>query len=84
MGEMVLAEVVMTATMLVLPPDAQEFELSVARSLYGAEAGDPLEYEDRTFRWIFETYLEGMQAHLRRAIRPSSDANMIHHERGEQ
>lgn len=84
LGEMVLAEVVMTATLLALSPDAQRFELDVARSLYGGDTDDSLQYEDSTFSWIFETYLEGLQVHLRRATRPSAGANMINHERGEQ
>jgi AcrR family transcriptional regulator len=84
LGEMVLAEVVMAATLLVLSPDAQRFELDVARSLYGSDTDDSLQYEDKTFSWIFETYLEGLQVHLRRATRRSAGANMINHERGEQ
>jgi AcrR family transcriptional regulator len=84
LGEMVLAEVVMTASLLTLPTDAQRFELEVARSLYGSDADDSLQYEDTTFSWIFETYLEGLQARLRRTTHPRESANMIDHERGEQ
>lgn len=84
MGEMVLAEVVMTASLLVLPPDEQEFELSVARSLYGADAGDSLAYEDHTFSWIFETYLTGLQTQLRDRSRPTVGANMNHQQGGQQ
>ena len=84
LGEMVLAEVVMAATLLVLPSDAQRFELDVARSLYGGNTDDSLQYENNTFSWIFETYLEGLQACLRRTTQSSAGANMINHERGEQ
>ncbi len=84
LGEMVLAEVVMTAAMLVLPADEQEFELSVARSLYGADAGDSLTYEDHTFSWIFETYLAGLQSQLRERSRPTVGANMNHQQGGQQ
>ena len=64
--------------------DEQEFELSVAGALYGGDARDSLDYENSTFSWIFETYLEGLQARLRRTTHPREGANMIHHERGEQ
>jgi AcrR family transcriptional regulator len=84
LGEMVLAEVVMTATLLVLSPEAQRFELDVARSLYGGDADDSLRYEDNTFSWIFETYLDGLQVRLRRTVHPHEGGNMIDHERGEQ
>jgi AcrR family transcriptional regulator len=84
LGEMVLAEVVMTASLLALPSDEQEFELSVARSLYSAEPIGSLDYEDNTFSWILETYLEGLQARLRRATRPSAGANMNHQQGGDQ
>jgi AcrR family transcriptional regulator len=84
LGEMILSGVVMTATLLILPPEEQEFELSVAGALYGGEARDSLDYENRTFSWIFETYLEGLQARLRRTTHPREGVNMIDHERGEQ
>lgn len=71
-GELMLAEVVMTATLLSMPAADQQFELDVSRSLYGDIAGDSFEYEDLTFRWILDTYLDGLQVQLR------------HHERGDQ
>ena len=83
-GELMLAEVVMTATLLSMPSDAQQFELDVSQSLYGRVAGDSLEYEDRTFGWILDTYLEGLQVQLRRSQHPPEGAADIHHERGEQ
>ena len=84
LGEMVLAEVVMTAAMLTLPPDELEFELGVGRSLYGSDAGDALTYEDHTFTWIFETYLAGLQSQLRDQSRPARGANMNHQQGGVQ
>jgi AcrR family transcriptional regulator len=84
MGEMVLAEVVMTASMLILPAHEQEFELSVGRALYGGDAGDPLTYEDTTFSWIFETYLSGLQMQLEDRPHPAEGVNMNHQQGGEQ
>ncbi len=84
LGELVLAEVVMAASLLALPRDAQEFELSVARSLYGADSGDSMTYEAHTFSWIFETYLNGMQLQLREGVHPAPGANMNRQQGGEQ
>ncbi|MEN9644816.1 MAG: hypothetical protein RL238_1485 [Actinomycetota bacterium] len=83
-GELMLAEVVMTATLLSLSPDEQQFELDTSRSLYGDFAGDSLDYEDLTFRSILDTYLDGLQVQLERSQRRVSGAADIHHERGEQ
>ena len=83
-GELMLAEVVMTATLLSMSPEGQQFELDVSQSLYGRVAGDSLEYEDRTFQWILDTYLDGLQVQLERSQRRIEGAATIHHERGEQ
>ncbi len=83
-GELVLSAVVMTASMMSLPSDAQEFELEVSRSLYGGDVRGALEYEDTTFDSIFETYLLGLRARLGHTNGTTEGANMNHHERGER
>lgn len=83
-GEFMLAQVVMAASMLSMSADAQEFELQVARSLYGPSMGaTPYDYEDDVGRQIIDTYLAGLAAELEAQARPTPRANMIHHERGD-
>lgn len=83
-GEFMLAQVVMAASMLAMPPDAQEFELGVARSLYGPSMGDtPYEYEDDVASQIVDIYVAGLEARLARTA-PTAGADEIHHERGDR
>ncbi len=84
-GEFMLAHVVMSASLLTMTPDGQEFELQVARSLYGpAVRSTSYEYESDVASQIVDIYIDGLAAALERQAGSVPRANMIHHERGDQ
>lgn len=84
-GEFMLSNVVMAAAMLTLPPDEQEFELAVSRSLYSPEAtASAYEYEDRVAELIIDTYIAGLDAQLARIQAQRAGSGSNHQERGEQ
>ena len=81
---MMLGHVVMTASLLCMTPDQQEYEQRVALSLYGPQRSTTsLELEDDTFAGILDTYLAGLRLQLEQTNRHREGANMINEQRGE-
>jgi AcrR family transcriptional regulator len=83
-GELMLAHVVMTASLLCMSLDQQEYEHRVSLSLYGPHTSTTsLELEDNTFAGILDTYLSGLRLQLEQTSRHREGVNMINEQRGE-
>jgi len=72
-GEMILANVMMSAATMSAQPEVQLSELELAARVYGVEVSSMQTYDHDTFTMMLDTYFDGLAARVRvaRRSRPS-------------
>ena len=74
-GEMMLAQIAMSAASISATAEVQRRELELGRDRYGTSAADMIAYEQEVFDLLFDTYVDGLEVRARAARRARRQAS---------